>query len=80
MGYFFVILYYGSKANDIDFKIKEKLVMLAQDCNDIKQIAMDDLVFSDSNNQIHIKGPNADKTEGLISENEEVIEKTEILE
>ena len=36
MGYFMVILSYGSQANATDFEIKELLVELSKDCNETK--------------------------------------------
>ena len=54
MCYFFIILYYGSKANDVDHIIKEKLFKLSQDCTDLKEIARDGVVYSDKAGQIHI--------------------------
>ena len=86
MGYFFIILYYGSKANDIDHKLKAKLFKLAHDCTCIKEIARDNLVYSDKG-IVHLISQNTKKRiqyhgdpKGFTNENENAIAKVEVME
>jgi len=89
MGYFFIILYYGSQANDIDHKLKAELFKLAHDCTCIKEIARENLVYSDISDKgtVHLISQNTKKRiqyhgdpKGFTNENENVIAKVEVME
>lgn len=46
MGYFFIILNYGSQANATDFEIKELMVELSKDCSETKQLCDDGRIWA----------------------------------
>lgn len=48
MGYFLMVMVFGSEANGIDHKIKLRLTKIAQECNDMKNLA--------NNQKIYVQG------------------------
>ena len=91
VGYLIVILIYGSEANAIDYELKALLIKIQIDCNEAITLANQYMVY-EKDGLIHIMTKQPDGTfksqrdgtyhktlDDFIDKNEEVMDKTEVL-